>query len=151
MKLGNILKSCGLLLLCSALCADFSVATSGSLGDEGDTQAQSIHLTTLPREMLLRLDEVRDVLSFGKSCKTLHSIGETDAIWKKLHKNLKLPLMKTDPVLSHKEAVLKHYKHCLTQDLCAAISEDSVGRVRRILDTSLIPLPKSPSKNFLNK
>ncbi len=87
MKLGNILKNCGLLLLCSALCADFSMASNGSLQDEDDAQTAQTGLLLLPGELLLeialKLDKLMDVQSFGATCQTLHNISNNEAIWRK--------------------------------------------------------------------
>ena len=66
MKLGNILKSCGLLLLCSALCTGVSVASGDSLRNEEDaTQtAKPTHLliqalrAAISKDNVDRLDDI---------------------------------------------------------------------------------------------
>ena len=82
MKLGSILKSCGLLLLCSALCTGVSVASSGSLRNEDDTQ------TAKPTRRIIQdlcaaisedsVERVKDILDSGGS--SVHGIKFIDLL-----------------------------------------------------------------------
>ncbi len=137
MQLGNILKSCGLLLLCSVLCTDFSVASNGSLQDEDDTQAAQTGLLLLPGELLLeialKLDEVSDVLSFGATCRTLCKIGNYEVIWQNLSKNLALLPVDDTSSLTFKDRVREHF---ILMDMRIAFVNNDKEELAKLLEAN---------------
>ncbi len=91
------------LLLCSALFADFSVATNGDflevktcsqsrgtskLEITADDERNSCHLLSFPDEILLLvaqnlINSLKDTLSFGATCNRLHAITSDHRVWGK--------------------------------------------------------------------
>ncbi len=150
MKLGNILKNCSLLLLCSALCADFSMASNGSLQDENDAQTAQTGLLSLPEELLLgitlKLDKLKDVQSFVATCQTLRNISNYEVIWRKHSENLELGPLEDGSTLSYKAQVREHIpqlKHRSLQDVSAAILEVDVTKLSDILASLPVKVIKS--------
>ncbi len=149
MVLGNILKSCGWLLLCSVLCADFSMATNSdsseaeasphrkttsSLQITADDDPKLLHLLALPSEILvniaLDLDEPKDILSLGTACKTLHAVSEADAIWKKHFRNLALLPVDDSSRLTFLDRVREHF---ILMDMRIAIAGEDEEELAKLL------------------
>ncbi len=150
MKLGNILKNCGLLLLCSVLCADFSMATNSdslevetnpqtklisSLQITADDAPKLLQLLALPDETLANitsaLDKPKDILNFGTTCRRLHVVSEIDASWKP-HLE-KLPgHLPADPrsEITYKDRVIEHY---ILVKIKIAMIENGPEKLRSLL------------------